>query len=283
MSERISATIDLGDVTYHYVEVGAGPVLVLLHGWPETWYAWRYVMDTLSRHFRLIAPDLRGLGGSSRPASGYDKQTIAHDVLRLLDRLGVATFDLAGHDWGGVIAYAIARDAPERVRKFAVLDVTIPGDGADGFSQGGKRWHHAFHRLPELPEGLTAGREELYLRWFYKEWPVVREAFDDHVVAEYMRHYTLPLAMHAGFEYYRALPEDIEYNARRLREVGKLRMPALGLGGDGPWARGRDVGESLRRIAVNVRDEVVPNCGHFVPEEQPEFVSHIFREFFADA
>ena len=276
-----SATIDLGDVAYHYVEAGAGPVLVLLHGWPETWYAWRHVIDALAPRFRIIAPDLRGLGDSSRPETGYDKATIANDVVRLLDRLDVKTFDLAGHDWGGVVSYSLARDFPQRVRKFAVLDVSIPGDGADGFSQGGKRWHHAFHRVPELPEALTVGREELYLRWFYKEWPVVGAAFDDATIAEYLRTYAQPNAMHYGFEYYRALPGDIDYNAERLRKVGKLAIPALGLGGDGPWARGADVGESLRRVAANVRDEVVPNCGHFVPEEQPEYVARVLGDFFS--
>ena len=280
MSQRISATIDLGDVAYHYVEAGAGPVVVLLHGWPQTWYAWRHVIDTLAPRFRVIAPDLRGLGDSSRPPTGYDKATIAKDVVRLLDRLGVTTFDLAGHDWGGVVSYSLARDEPQRVRKFAVLDVTVPGDGADGFSQGGKRWHHAFHRVQELPEALTAGREELYLRWFYNEWPVVRDAFDDGTVGEYLRTYTMPTAMHCGFEYYRALPADIEYNAQRLRAEGKLAMPALGLGGDGPWARGRDVGDSLRRVASDVRDEVVPNCGHFIPEEQPAYVARVLGDFF---
>lgn len=280
MTKHLSNSIDLGDVSYHYVEAGSGPVVVLLHGWPETWYAWRHVIDLLAPHFRVIAPDLRGLGDSSRPATGYDKASIARDIVRLLDHLGVDTFDLAGHDWGGVVAYALARDAPQRVRKFAVLDVSIPGDGADGFSQGGKRWHHAFHRLPKLPEELTAGREELYLRWFYNEWPVVREALDLDAVAEYLRTYTLPNAMHCGFEYYRALPDDIEYNAQRLNAVGKLTIPALGLGGDGPWARGTDVGESLRRVAINVRGEVVPNCGHFMPEEQPEIVASVLRHFF---
>ena len=280
MLERISKSIDLGDVAYHYVEAGTGPVLVLLHGWPQTWYAWRHVINILAPQFRVIAPDLRGLGDSSRPDTGYDKATIANDVVRLLDRLGVTTFDLAGHDWGGVVAYALARDEAQRVRKFAVLDVSIPGDGADGFSQGGKRWHHAFHRLHNLPEALTAGREELYLRWFYDEWPVVREALDADTVSEYLRTYTMPNAMHCGFEYYRALSDDIEYNAKKLQTVGKLVVPALGLGGDGPWARGRDVGESLRRVATDVRDEVVPNCGHFMPEEQPEYVARVLQEFF---
>ncbi len=283
MSERISATIDLGDVAYHYVEAGAGPVLVLLHGWPETWYAWRHVIDALAPRFRIIAPDLRGLGDSSRPATRYDKATIARDVVRLLDRLGITTFDLAGHDWGGVVAYSLARYEPRRVRKLAVLDVTVPGDGADGFSQGGKRWHHAFHRLSEPPEALTAGREELYLRWFYSEWPVVREAFDAGTVAGYHRTYTLPNAMHYGFECYRALPDDIEYNAQRLRAEDKLAMPALGLGGNGFRARGRDVGDSLRRVASDVRDEVVPNCGHFIPEEQPKYVARVLGDFFGDA
>ena len=283
MPERHHGNIDLGDVVYHYVEAGAGPVVVLLHGWPQTWYAWRDVMDLLAPRYRVIAPDLRGLGDSSRPATGYDKATIAHDIVRLIDRLGITTFDLAGHDWGGVIAYAIARDAPTRVRKFAVLDVAIPGDGDDGFSQGGKRWHHAFHRLEGLPEALTSGREELYLRWFYREWPVVRERIDDATVAEYLRTYTMPQTMHCGFEYYRALPGDIEHNARRLREGGKLAIPALGLGGDGPWARGRDVGDSLRRVALDVRDIVVPDCGHFMPEERPDLVAHALEEFFGHA
>jgi len=283
VSERASATVDLGDVAYHYVEAGAGPVLVLLHGWPQTWYAWRHVIDALAPRFRVIAPDLRGLGDSSRPAGGYDKATIANDVVRLLDRLHVTNFNVAGHDWGGVVAYALARDRPQRVCKFAVLDVTIPGDGVDGFSQGGKRWHHAFHRVLDLPEALTAQREEHYLRWFYDAWPVARETFDDATVAEYIRTYSLPNAMHCGFEYYRALPGDIEYNAQRLSAGEKLAMPALGLGGDGPWARGREVGDSLRRVAMNVRDEVVPNCGHFIPEEQPEYVARVFRDFFADS
>ena len=283
MGERKSATIDLGDVTYHVVEAGSGPAIVLLHGWPQTWYAWRHVIDALAPRYRVIAPDLRGLGDTSHPTTGYDKATIGNDVVRLLDRLGVSSFDVAGHDWGGVVAYAIARDHPTRVRKFAVLDVAIPGDGDDGFSQGGKRWHHAFHRLDALPEALTRGREELYLRWFYDEWPVVQDALDARAIAEYVRAYTKPDAMHYGFEYYRALTGDIEHNARRLREVGKLSTPALGLGGDGPWARGRDVGDSLRRVASDVRDEVVPNCGHFMPEERPEHVARALEAFFSSS
>ena len=129
---------DLGDVQLHYVTAGAGFPVVLLHGWPQSWYAWRHVMPALATKYRVIAPDLRGLGDSSRPLEGYDKKTIAHDIWRLLhDHLGLKEFFLVGHDWGGPTAYALSAAHPEAVRKLAVLDVTIPGDGSTNFSQGG--------------------------------------------------------------------------------------------------------------------------------------------------
>ena len=261
---------DLGDVQLHYVTLGEGKPVVLLHGWPQSWYAWRYVMPELAKNYRVIAPDLRGLGDSSRPLDGYDKKTIAHDVWRLLhDHLGLDEFSLVGHDWGGPAGYALAAAHPEAVRKLAVLDVTIPGDGSTNFSQGGKRWHHAFHQTVDMPEALIEGREHIYFTWFYRNWGHHPNVLSNQDIAEYLRVYSQPGALRAGFAYYRNLPRDMADNQASARTF-KLPMPVLALGGNNGWGRGTEVLESLQRLGTDVRGGVIDNCGHWMAEEQPE-------------
>jgi len=272
---------ELGDVRLHYVTAGSGFPVVLLHGWPQSWYEWRHIIPGLADRFTVIAPDLRGLGDSSRPADGYDKQTIGNDVWRLLhDRLGISNFYLVGHDWGGPTAYAIAAAHPDAVRKLAILDVTIPGDGSPNISQGGRRWHHALHQTPDLPEALIIGREDIYLGWFYRNYGARPDAIQEADIAEYLRVYRQPGALRAGFAYYRAIPRDIADNARTAARF-KLPMPVLALGGDRAWGRGHEVIESLRRMAVDVQGGVMENCGHWMPEEQPRDLLRRLLAFFA--
>jgi pimeloyl-ACP methyl ester carboxylesterase len=269
---------DLGDVRLHYVTAGAGFPVVLLHGWPQSWYEWRKVIPGLAARFRVIAPDLRGLGESSRPADGYDKKTVGGDVWRLVhDVLGLDAFYLVGHDWGGPTAYAVASAHLEAVRKLVILDVTIPGDGSPGISQGGRRWHHAFHQTLDLPEALVTGREDIYLGWFYRTYGAVPLAEAD--IAEYLRVYRQPGALRAGFSYYRAIPQDMADNASVTARL-KLPMPVLALGGDRSWGRRMEVVESLRRMAVDVQGGMVENCGHWMPEEQPDELLRRLLEFF---
>ena len=270
---------DLGDVRLHYVTAGSGFPVVLLHGWPQSWYEWRHIIPGLAERFQIIAPDLRGLGDSSRPAGGYDKKTVGGDIWRLVhDVLGLSAFHLVGHDWGGPTAYAVAAAHPEAVRKLAILDVTIPGDGSPNISQGGRRWHHAFHQTLDLPEALIAGREDIYLGWFYRNYGA--RPLDDTEIAEYLRTYRQPGALRAGFSYYRAIPADIADNAAKVAAGFKLPMPVLALGGDRSWGRGMEVADSLRRLAVDVRGGVIENCGHWMPEEQPEALLRQLSGFF---
>ncbi len=277
---------EVGDVILHYVKAGKGPPVVLLHGWPQTWYAWRHTIPALAKNYTVIAPDLRGLGDSSRPLSGYDKRTLAKDIWRLIsETLGFKTFLLVGHDWGGPTAYALAADHPEAVEKLVIIDVTIPGDGGD-FSQGGRRWHHQFHITPDLPEALTQGRERIYLQWFYQTFAYHPGAISDSDIDEFVRTYGQPGAMRAGFALYRTMADDAAVNAAQLATGFRLPMPVLAIGGAHSYpharGRGREPEESLKRCATHVRGAVVDGSGHFVPEEQPEKLNALLLEFFAE-
>ena len=166
MSDFSSDYARLRDVPLHYVSAGAGEPVVLLHGWPQTWYMWRKIIPILAENYRVIAPDLRGLGQSSRPEAGYDKKTIAADIVDLVhDHLGLGPIHIVGHDWGGPVAFSYAIHNADLVRTLALLDVPVPGDGTDTFWAG--RWHHPFHWISDLPEALTTGRERIYLEYFY--------------------------------------------------------------------------------------------------------------------
>lgn len=273
---------DLGDVRLHYVTAGSGFPIVLLHGWPQSWYEWRHVIPALAERYRVIAPDLRGLGDSSRPLEGYDKKTVGDDIWRLVSgTLGIKEFFLVGHDWGGPTAYAVAAAHPDAVRKLCILDVSIPGDGSPNISQGGKRWHHAFHQTPDLPEALVAGREDIYLGWFYRTYGARPDAISDADIAEYLRTYRQPGALRAGFSYYRNIPRDIADNAAIARTF-KLPMPVLALGGDSGWGRGMEVMHSLQRMATDVRGGVITQAGHWIPEEQPQQLLDWLLPFLAE-
>ena len=274
----------LSQVVMHYRTAGTGDPVVLLHGWPQTSHEWRHVMPLLAPRHRVVAPDLRGLGDTTRPLEGYDSRTIAADLAELVRHLGIERYHLVGHDWGGPTAFALACLQPQAVRTLTIVDVTVPGIGPD-LSQGGKRWHHAFHMTPDLPERLVEGRERDYLEWFYREFSWQPNAITPADVDEYVRTYAQPGAMRAGFAYYRNIPRNIADN-RALRESGfRLPMPVLAVGGARMEARGRgaEPEQSLREIAGNVEGMVVAESGHFVPEEQPAVLAQRLLAFFAAA
>jgi pimeloyl-ACP methyl ester carboxylesterase len=271
---------NLTDLKMHYVTCGEGPALVLLHGFPQTWYEWRHIMPALSEHYRVIAPDLRGLGDSTRPFSGYDKRTVAGDIWELVHgHLGYQQFFLVGHDWGGPTAFSLAAQHRDAVEKLCILDVAIPGDGSPDISQGGKRWHHNFHGTPDLPEALVAGRERLYISWFFKNYGHRPDAIAENDINEYARTYSQPGAMRAGFNYYRAIAKDIEDNRAMIENDGKLPMPVLALGGAESWGRRLETMQSLERVAHQVEGGQIENAGHWIPEEQPVEITRQLLKF----
>ncbi len=271
---------DLGDVRIHYVTAGSGPAVLLIHGWPQTWYMWRDIIPGLAPHYRVIAPDLRGLGESSRPVGGYDKKTIANDLWRLThDVLGEASLLVVGHDWGGPVAFSLATQHRDAVRKLAIFDVPVPGDGTPIMFNN--RWHHGLHWELDFPEALTAGREDVYLSFFYRNWGARPDAISEEAQQEYLRTYRQPGAMRAGFNFYRATPQDVADNEQFLKD-GKLKMPVLCYGGESGRGRRMAALESWQRVAENVRGGIAEGCGHWIPEERPDWVIAELLAFFRE-
>lgn len=268
-------------VRLHYLMSGQGDPIVLLHGYPETSYAWRKVIPELAKHYTVIAPDLRGLGDSDKPASGYDKRTVAEDIYQLIRSLGFERIFLVGQDYGGSTAYVFAAEHPQTVRRLVVIECAPAGlmkDDVIPLVPGGGMWHRSFHVVPDLPESLVEGRERLYLSWFYQHYSRNAGAISEADIDEYVRTYASPGGMHAGFEYYRTYFDDTDQGKEYAKT--KLNMPVLAIGADSLY--GAAVAEYMQTAALDVRGAIVENCGHFVSEEQPEALLNLLLPFFAE-
>jgi pimeloyl-ACP methyl ester carboxylesterase len=278
----------LSGVTLHYVTCGdpAAPAVLLLHGYPQTWYEWRHTMPALAAAgFFAIAPDMRGLGDSSVPHGGYDKKTVAADIWELTSgALGLERLAVIGHDWGGPVAFAFVAAHRAAVTHFGLLDVVIPGGPVD-IAQDGRRWHHAFHHVADLPEFLTAGREREYLKWFYRNFAWRADAISESDIDEFARCYAKPGGMRAGFAYYRAAAQDARDNKALFDGGLRLEMPVLALGGEKWEARGRGMEpyECLKPVCADIVGEVVPDAGHFLVEDQPDYVNARLVQFLRKA
>jgi pimeloyl-ACP methyl ester carboxylesterase len=273
-------TTTIEGVRLHYVIAGRGDPVVLLHGWPQTWFEWRRIIPALAEKYTVIAPDLRGLGDSSKPPGGYDKRTVANDIYLLVRKLGFERIYLVGHDWGGPTSYAYAAAHPADVRKLVILDVSIPNETWEKFPMFNRRgiWHLTFHGVRDLPETIIEGRERTYLSWFYRSAAYNPGAITEAEIDEYVRCYSAPGGLRAGFEYYRAILTDIEHNKENAKT--RLKMPVLALGGDRGFGQAPLM--SMRQLADDVRGGVIENCGHWIVEEQTAYLTNQLLTFFAE-
>jgi pimeloyl-ACP methyl ester carboxylesterase len=262
----------------HYVIGGEGDPIVLLHGWPETWYEWRRIIpELIANNYTVIAPDMRGLGDSEKPQTGYDTKTLADDIYQLVKKLGYSKIYIVAHDWGGPVAYSYAAAHPEEVNKMIVLDTLLPGFGyeeAGDFSPNGI-WHFSFNAVRDLPEKLIDGKEYVFLNWFY-DLTYNQSAITQEDRNEYIKQYSKPGALRAGFEYYRAVFEDAEQNREYAKE--KLMIPILAIGGEA--AIGNFTTTTFQMVANNVTGITLPNTGHFIPEERPNVLTNQILNFF---
>lgn len=274
-------TIFANGIRMHFAEAGEGPPVVLLHGYPETWYAWRKQWPDLASDYRVIMPDLRGYGDTDKPDVGYDKRTMAEDILQLIAHLGCQRIALVGHDRGARVATRFAKDHRDMVDRLAVLD-NIPTRvvfNATNVRLARLYWFFYFQQVPHLPEALIQGREEIFLRHFYSTWCYDPGAIEEAAVAEYVRAYSQPGALRGAFSDYRAGPVDL---AQDIEDQDNLiDCPVLAIWGSEFELVGKafDVLEIWKGLARNVRGVAIPECGHLPQEEQPERVNQELREF----
>ncbi|MEI5099536.1 alpha/beta hydrolase [Streptomyces sp. PmtG] len=283
-----SAYAEVNGVRLHYVEGGSGEPLVLLGGWPQTWWQFHKIMPELARRHRVIAVDLRGMGGSAKPESGYDKKTMARDVYDLVRRLGHDRVDIAGHDIGAMVGYAFAANHPEAIRKLALLDVAhpdrtfqdlslLPAAGPDWESEpvsGVYLWWFAFNQVKGLPERLIAGRSRLLIDWLFDYMTKDPASIDDHARAVYADAYATPDAIRAGNAWYQTFFQDFA----DFETYAPVSLPILGVAGglNGDYLR-----ERLAEHGTDVRVTALADSGHYLPEERPQEVTALLTEFFA--
>ncbi len=272
----VSHTATVNSIKMHYVEMGKGPLVILLHGWPQTWLSWRHVMQDLAKDYRVVAPDLRGTGQSEKTADGYDKKTIAADIKDLLAHLGESSAIIVGHDMGGKAAYVMAHLYPQSVSKLVLVDCLLPGTENLDALRGGA-WHYGFHMAKDIPEMLTKGREEEYITAQIRAWSYMNDAIDEKTIAEYARAYSAPGGMTAGFNYYRALKDDVALAQTFANK--KLAMPVLAI--TGQYSAGTKLADALAPQAPQLSRVIIADSGHFVAEEQPTAFIEAVRDFIA--
>lgn len=270
---------EVDGVRLHYVTGGRGEPLVLLPGWPQTWWEYRKVMPALAARYRVIVVDLRGMGGSDKPASGYDKKTMARDVYGLVRKLGHDSVNIAGHDVGSMIAFSFAVNHPEATRKLAVLDVTHPDESYYEFrmlprpGQAFYPWWFAFNQVHGLPEQLVSGRSRYLVDSIFDYLLVDKTAIDERDRAVYAQAYSHPDAVRGGNGWYQTFGQDIE----DYRTYGRVTAPILGLAHSAFYGRMNQV---LPAQGSDVRVAEVTGTGHYFVEEQPAAVVGHLTGFF---
>jgi len=284
MNERFEhLRVERDGVSLHATALGAGRPVVLVHGFPQHGFMWRDAMKRLAADgCRAIALDQRGMGGSDIPPSGYDKETLAHDLLALLDAEGIRSASLVGYDHGGGTVLAAAYEAPERVAKLAVLEYAPPGFGYEvglTAAPGNVNWQLAFFTQPDVAITFLQGKERELLAWYFWHWAHDPEAISQADFEVYVRQLQKPGGLRGGFMHFASVFEDQKkFQAWAARK--KLEMPVLAVGGARGSAGYPEM--ALRALATNVRGAVLPNAGHWLIEEQPEALHEQLRAFLAE-
>jgi haloacetate dehalogenase len=274
-------TVHANGIRQHYLDAGHGPPVVLLHGFPETNYARRLQIPALATRYRVIAPDLRGYGETNEPTSGYDKRTMALDLVELLKKLGIGKIALVGHDRGARVATRFAKDHPRLLDRLVVMDNVPTRIVARNINAhlASAYWFFFFHLVPDLPETLIAGREDLWLRHFFSDWCYNPDLISGEAFDTYVRAYRGPGAVRGAIADYRANSED---NAQdQVDAETKISCPVLSLWGADFEAVGKmfDMTAVWTEMADDLRAEAIERCGHLPHEEQPEKVNGLLIEF----
>jgi pimeloyl-ACP methyl ester carboxylesterase len=275
--------VRVGDIGINYVRGGHGPTLLLLHGYPQTWYSWDDVLPALAEHYTVVAPDLPGAGNSDAPAaaSNYTKKAMAADIYGLMVKLGLSHhIRIVGHDIGTMVAYSYAAAHPGDVVKLVLSEAPIPDPSIYTFpaltaSGPGLWWFGLFDLKNGLPEALLAGREKVWVSDFIPQLEVVKGAVTACDMAIYAHYLAKPGHVRASIDWFSTLPQDVQNDA--VYQKTKLTMPVLAIGASA--SLGSYVATQAREYATNVTGVVIPDSGHWIYEEHPAELTRILLNF----
>jgi pimeloyl-ACP methyl ester carboxylesterase len=263
-------------VTLHYVVAGEGPVVLCMHGWPQNHHEFLPVIERLGDRFRFIAPDLRGYGDSDKPYEGYEPKNIATDMIGLLDAEKVTRFHILSHDLGGPPSIALAYMASDRALSLATIETPFFGLNFPGYVDPRLTyWHFGMHMNMDITRFLVEGREDQYLRHFFRDFAYNPDALSEDDVRFYVMQMRQPGNLRASLNYYGYVPQMAEQT--KAMTQSKLAVPMLA------WSGRRSFGDhcfnSAKAIANNAEGGVIEECGHWVFEEQPDFIAGQLNEF----
>jgi len=272
----LSRTAEVDGVQLHYLTAGQGPaVVILLHGYAETSRMWRPILPQLAERFKVIAPDLPGIGDSAIPAAGLDMKSAANTIHALARKLGVEKARVVGHDIGLMVAYAYAAQFPSETEKLVVMDAFLPGvEGGDAVYNNPNLWHFRFHG--PTPEALVKGRERMYFDYYWNDFAADKNhSLPEADRAAYAAAYARPGRMKAGWAYFSSFPQTAK-DFVQLSQT-RLTMPVLSIGGD--KSLGEVLGQQMKLVATDVTVIVLKNAGHWILEEQPKETTEALLKF----
>jgi pimeloyl-ACP methyl ester carboxylesterase len=277
-SEFRTTTIQTNGTSLYVRVGGKGPAVVLLHGFGDTGDMWAPIAAVLAKDHTVIVPDLRGMGLSAHPDTGYTKKNQALDIAGVMDALKVERAALVTHDIGNMVGFSLALQFPKRISRWVIIDAPLPGVGNwDSILRDPLLWHFNF-RGPDV-ERLVQGRERIYLDRFYNELSADPKRIDEQTRQHYAELYAKPRAMHDAFEQFAAFNQDAADNKALLAANGKLSMPVLAVGGEKSFGTGMAV--ELRFVATDVTGGIVPASGHWIMEENPQATTALVTGFIA--
>ncbi|MER5199811.1 alpha/beta fold hydrolase [Streptomyces sp. NPDC002755] len=278
---------DVNGIRVHYVVGGPAPeespgLVVLLHGWPQTWHEWRKIMPALAERYTVVAPDIRGTGDTDKPLTGYDAGTLAEDVYQLVRYLGFDRAHLVAYDVSGRSGYVYAVEHPEALGKLVLMETLIPGFGLEAAMDvaNGGSYHFGLHANVDLAEALVRGKERFYITTLTRSWLTDKAAMREEDFDESVRCYSGPGGLRGGFSHYRAFLGDRGPNHARAAR-GKITTPVLALYG-GANGHAPTLPLDMTALAEDVQGEEVPGAGHLIAQERPDHLAARLLDFFGE-
>ena len=276
MKDIVHKRAKVNGVNLHYVVVGQGPVVLCMHGWPQNHREFFPVIERLQDSYTFIAPDLRGYADSEKPFSGYEPKNIAQDMIELMDSEGVEKFHVLSHDLGGPPSVALAYLHSERVLSLSTIETPFFGlDFAGYVDPRVPYWHLSMHMNMDVTRMLIEGREEQYLRHFFRDFAYNPSAVSEEQVQQYVMQMKQPGNLRASLNHYGYIPQMADQTAQLTKN--KLSVPMLAWGGSASF--GNHCHSSAMAIADSASGGVIENCGHWVFEEKTDFICNQLGDF----